>query len=123
MPFSRAIWVEISKSALKSNVDEIRSRAGEQELIAVVKANAYGHGLTGAAQALKESGVNQFAVASLGEGLELRESGIGGEGGSILILGYSQPSHAKEVVNSGLCQTVISRQGRACSNQDRHRYA
>lgn len=108
MPFSRAVWVEISKSALDANVRNIRSRAGNQELIAVVKANAYGHGLVGTSLALKESGVKEFAVASLGEGFELRDAGIGKKGTSVLILGYSQPSHAHEVVESGFCQTVIS---------------
>ena len=108
MPFSRAIWVEVSKSALASNVAEVRKRAGDQEIIAVVKANAYGHGLTGTSKALRETGVKEFAVASLGEGLELREAGIGGRGSRVLILGYSLPSHADEVVASGLCQTVIS---------------
>jgi len=108
MPFSRAIWAEISKSALGENVAQIRRHAGEQEIIAVVKANAYGHGLAGTAKALREIGIREFAVASLGEGLELRQAGIGTRGSKILVLGYSLPSHADEVVSSGLCQTVIS---------------
>lgn len=108
MPFSRAIWVEVSRSALAWNVWEVRRRAAGQEITAVIKANAYGHGLVGTAQALKDAGVTEFAVASLGEGLELRDAGIGGPGSRVLILGYSLPSHADEVVASGLCQTVIS---------------
>lgn len=108
MPYTRAAWVEVSKSALANNVTEILKRAAGQDLIAVVKANAYGHGASDAATALKEIGVRNFAVASLWEGLELRHAGIGGRGGRILILGYSQPSHADEVVASGFCQTVIS---------------
>ncbi len=108
MPFSRAIWVEVSKSALASNAAEVRKHAGDQGIIAVVKANAYGHGLVDATKALREAGLTDFSVASLGEGIELREAGIGGEGTRVLILGYSLPSHADEVVASGLCQTVIS---------------
>ena len=108
MPFSRAIWVEVSKGALAANVTEVRKRASGQHLIAVVKANAYGHGLIGTAKALREGGVSEFAVAGLGEGLELRQAGIGGRGGRVLVLGYSLPSHAEEVVQSGLVQTVIS---------------
>ncbi len=108
MPFSRPIWVEISKSALAHNVEQIRKKAGKQEIIAVVKANAYGHGFVGTSKALKETGIKEFAVASLGEGLELRQGGIGTRGSKILILGYSLPSHAEEVVSSGFVQTVIS---------------
>ncbi|HDS29424.1 MAG TPA: alanine racemase [Firmicutes bacterium] len=108
MPFSRAIWVEVGKSALTHNVAQVKKRARGQGLIAVVKANAYGHGLAGTALALRDAGVSQFAVASLGEGLELRDAGIGKPQSGILILGYSLPSHADEVVASGLCQTVIS---------------
>ncbi|MCX6646522.1 MAG: alanine racemase [bacterium] len=108
MPFSRAIWVEVSKSALANNISEIQKRAGDQEIIAVVKANAYGHGLVGTSKALKEIGIREFAVASVGEGLELRHSGIGQRSSKILVLGYSLPTHAEEVIRSGLCQTVIS---------------
>ena len=108
MPFSRGIWVEVSKSALANNVARVFQQGDGQELIAVVKANAYGHGLPGTAKALKDIGVKDFAVASLWEGLELRREGIGGRGGRVLILGYSLPSHAEEVVESGFCQTVIS---------------
>jgi len=108
MPFSRPIWVEVSRGAIASNVAEVARHAGDQEIIAVVKANAYGHGLAGTAKALRDAGVRMFAVASVGEGLELRDSGIGGRGSRILVLGYSLPTHADEVVASGLCQTVIS---------------
>ncbi|MCK4721410.1 alanine racemase [bacterium] len=108
MPFSRPIWVEISKGALAGNVTEIKNRAGNQDIIAVVKANAYGHGLVGTCKALREIGIREFAVASVGEGLELRHGGIGQRSSKILVLGYSLPTHAEEVVRSGLCQTVIS---------------
>ena len=108
MPFSRAIWAEVSKKAITHNVKRIRRRVGDQDIIAVVKANAYGHGLVDASKALKEAGITKFAVASVGEGLELRSAGIGGRGSKILVLGYSLPTHAEEVVKSGLCQTVIS---------------
>jgi alanine racemase len=108
MPFSRPIWVEISKGALAGNVTEIKNRAGNQDIIAVVKANAYGHGLVGTCKALREIGIREFAVASVGEGLELRRGGIGQRSSKILVLGYSLPTHAEEVVRSGLCQTVIS---------------
>jgi len=108
MPFSRAIWIEVSRRALKNNLAQIARHAGTQDIIAVVKANAYGHGLVGTVKALKEIGIKEFAVASLGEGLELRQGGIGARGSKILVLGYSLPSHAAEVVASGLVQTVIS---------------
>ncbi|MFH1676366.1 MAG: alanine racemase [bacterium] len=107
MPFSRAIWAEIDRNAIAHNVAEVSKKSGGQDIIAVVKANAYGHGLEGTAIALRDAGIREFAVASLGEGLELRKA-IGSRGGRILILGYSLPSHADEVIASGFCQTVIS---------------
>lgn len=64
-------WAEIDLSALRHNVAVLRSLAGGAEIIAVVKANAYGHGLAEVARAIAR-GVKLFAVANLREALELR---------------------------------------------------
>jgi alanine racemase len=71
MPLVRAI---IDTSALKSNLRQIRARAPGSHVMAVVKANAYGHGLVLTALALPEA--DAFAVARLDEGVALRDAGI-----------------------------------------------
>ena len=67
---SRLIRAVIDTHALRHNLSVIRKRAGNAKVIAVVKANAYGHGLTSTALALE--GADAFAVARLEEGLALR---------------------------------------------------
>jgi alanine racemase len=64
----------IDTSALKNNLRQIRSRAPGSRVMAVVKANAYGHGLVPTALALSEA--DAFAVARLDEALALREAGV-----------------------------------------------
>ncbi len=65
----------IDSSALKSNLRQIRAKAPGSRVMAVVKANAYGHGLVPTALALPET--DAFAVARLEEGIALRDAGIG----------------------------------------------
>lgn len=78
-------WLEISRGALKHNVASIRGLIGEErKLIAVVKANAYGHGLVEVAGVIEEA-VDYFAVATMDEALTLRRTGIKEP---ILVLAY-----------------------------------
>ena len=73
-------WVEVDLDALRHNVGAIRRRIGPSvRLMAVVKADAYGHGLTQVASTLMQCGVDAFAVANLSEALLLRQ--IGGTAG------------------------------------------
>jgi alanine racemase len=72
---SRLIRAAIDSEALRHNLSVVRARAGRARLIAVVKANAYGHGLVHVARAL--AAADAFAVARLEEALELRAAGIG----------------------------------------------
>ena len=68
--------VEISKNALTHNLDQLKAiLPPEFTLIAVIKANAYGHGMSGVAEAIKGK-VAYMAVSSIEEGLELRRNGI-----------------------------------------------
>jgi len=71
---SRLIRAIIDTQALRHNLNVIRARAGRARVIAVVKANAYGHGLVSAALAIQDAGA--FAVARLEEGMSLRAAGI-----------------------------------------------
>lgn len=68
-------WLEISLSRIIHNLHVIRSlMPREVPVIAVVKADAYGHGAIRVSRALSQAGVNSFAVACLDEALELREA-------------------------------------------------
>ena len=66
-------WAEIDRNALKHNVARVRERIGQAELLAIVKANAYGHGMTGVAETLA-SDAQLFGVANLEEAIKLRDS-------------------------------------------------
>lgn len=102
-------WIELDRSGLLHNLKEIQKIAGGGcALMPAVKANAYGHGAPQVSRILEEAGVTRFCVASVGEGIELREAGISGE---ILVLGYTHPSCFPELREYRLTQTVVDRSG------------
>jgi len=70
----RPVWAEISRSKLLHNFHLLRSLAGSAELLAVVKANAYGHGVVACSQALAEGGVKWLGVTDVSEGVTVREA-------------------------------------------------
>ena len=78
-------WAEINLDVLKENIYQIQKLVGEKEIIAIVKANAYGHGDTHCAAALNKCGIKHFAVSNLWEAQGLSAAGITGD---ILIFGY-----------------------------------
>lgn len=101
---SRA-WLEINLNNLSHNVEVLNKILPEKcELMAVVKAKAYGHGAYEVATHINRLGVKAFAVATIDEGIELRRYGIIGE---ILILGYTAPTRAKELHKYDLTQILI----------------
>lgn len=70
-------WAEISKSSLINNLNEIRQTIGEDvQLMLVVKANAYGHGIDIVSKVAEKNGVNWLGVATIKEALEIRDSGV-----------------------------------------------
>src|SRR3990167_491026 len=71
---SRPTYMTIDLAALKANLERVHELAPGRKVIAMVKANAYGHGITRVAQALPK--VESLGVASLEEGVMLREAGI-----------------------------------------------
>lgn len=92
----RPTWAEISLSRLRRNFVRIRSLAGARKIMAVIKADAYGHGAVPVAVCLAGCGVDWFGVATVEEALELRAAGIHQP---ILLLGglyMSDPSHLIE---------------------------
>ncbi len=69
-------WAEVDLGAIRHNVRTLKRRAGGARLMAVVKANAYGHGAVPVARAALEAGADSLAVASAIEGAELRRAGL-----------------------------------------------
>lgn len=98
-------WIELNMSNLENNINEFKSIIPKTtEIMAVVKANAYGHGAIPISKFLNSIGITNFAVATLQEGIELRKSGITG---NILILGYTDISEIEYVIKYNLIQTII----------------
>ena len=101
----RTTWLEISRGALTHNLHLLRGRlAPATQLMAVVKANAYGHGAAGTARTLQQAGADRFAVATLSEAVELRQAGIESP---ILVLGYTPPWHAAQALAHTITLTVF----------------
>ena len=99
-------WIEVNTENLCHNVETLKKAMQPGcELMAVVKAQAYGHGAVLTASYLNQMGVSAFAVATVEEGIALREAGIRGE---ILILGYTDVRRAEELKEYDLMQTLIS---------------
>lgn len=73
----RWAWVEIDQQALRYNVRQFKNKlARGVRMMCVVKADAYGHGAATCARIMSQAGADQFAVATVQEGVELRESGV-----------------------------------------------
>ena len=98
-------WLELSRSALHHNLAGVRGLVGPAQIMAVVKADAYGAGATGMAGALQDDGVTRFAVATVDEAVALREAGIHGD---ILCLTYFDPGDAEAIRHQDLTLTVFS---------------
>ena len=98
-------WLEISLHRLRENYRALMSKLPAGcACMAVVKADAYGHGAVKVAETLEDEGCTHFAVATLEEGITLRVAGIRGE---ILILGYTMPRDAFLLKRYHLLQTVV----------------
>ena len=109
-------WREVDLEALSHNARVLQAAlAPGCRLMAVVKADAYGHGAAAVARRLEAEGVRAFAVACLEEGIALRRAGIGGQ---LLILGYTPPEEVPQLCQWGLTQTVVDElHGRALDAQ------
>jgi len=99
-------WIEIDLSQIRANLAVYRKALKKDaEIMAVIKADAYGHGDVQVARILRESGVRLFAVSNIDEAVGLRNAGIEGE---ILILGYSSPIYARILQEYDLTQSILS---------------
>lgn len=98
----RPAWAAINLAALRHNLNEVRKQAGQARVLAILKANAYGHGLVRIAQAL--DGADAFGVARIDEALALRKAGIVKP--IVLLEGFFNASELPVLAASGL-QPVI----------------
>ncbi len=99
-------WAEIDLDAIAHNVREIKKLTGKRvELMGAVKADAYGHGVLEVVRTLLDNGVTQLAVSMLDEAIQIRKMGIGVP---ILILGFTDPARADEIILNDVTQTVFS---------------
>ncbi|MDD3852586.1 MAG: alanine racemase [Syntrophomonadaceae bacterium] len=105
MDNTRPTWAEINLAAVKHNLNQIRSSVGATRIMAVVKANAYGHGIVEISQLCQQEKVDFFGVATIEEALLLRESGITVP---ILVLGSVPVNSIRLLVASDIRATVFS---------------
>jgi alanine racemase len=102
----RPAWVEVNLRAIEHNTRRLIEIVGRDvELMAVVKANAYGHGAVEASRAALRGGATWLGVYSVGEGIELRRAGIDAR---ILVLGPTPPRWARAGVEHDLALTIFS---------------
>jgi alanine racemase len=95
-------WAEIDRRALLHNLSVVRERIGSADVLAVVKANAYGHGLVGVSEAVA-SAVQLFGVANLEEALALRTAGLPHP---VIILGPALPAERSTIVEREFIPTI-----------------
>ena len=99
-------WTEISLDTIKNNYLVYKSQlpAGQQ-IMAVVKADAYGHGDIKVATLLAANGCKDFAVSNIEEAIKLRKAGIEGQ---ILILGYTPITETENLIKYDITQALVS---------------
>jgi alanine racemase len=102
-------WVEIDKKAVKHNFQVFRSFVPlKTKIMAIVKSNAYGHGLWDFSALAEASGADWFGVDSIVEGLTLRKMGIKKP---ILVLGYTLPERFADAKDNDISLTISSADG------------
>src|SRR5580692_7445045 len=102
---TRPNWAEVSLSALRHNFRVVQNHVGQSVTIcAVVKCNAYGHGVEECAPALQQAGATWFGVTSTDEGILLRECGITGR---ILVMCGLYPGEEEEALRNSLTPAVF----------------
>lgn len=118
MEFERRCWAEIDLDILKKNYNTIAKLANGTPVMAVVKADAYGHGDKETAVALDRAGAAAFAVSNIQEAVLLRMAGILKP---ILILGYTPAVHAKELAKYHITQAVFSTEYAAALSEEAYK--
>lgn len=98
-------WANIDLDAVQHNFQTIRQAVSPDcRILAVIKANAYGHGIEGVAKALSEAGAGWFAVSNLEEAIQLRQHGLKQR---ILILSHTPPAEVEQLVQYNVTTAVV----------------
>ena len=105
MNAQRWAWAEIDLGALRHNVATLAAHIGPQQLWAVVKADAYGHGAIESARVALQSGAQGLCVALVSEGIALRQSGINAP---ILIMSEQPAEQHRDIISYGLIATLYN---------------
>ena len=104
--FPTRSWAEIDLNILASNTQEIRRiTSPDAEVMAIVKADAYGHGAIQTAKTFLGNGATRLGVSMLDEAIELRRNGIDAP---ILLLGHTDPRRVGEIISYDITQTVYT---------------
>jgi alanine racemase len=102
------LWAEVDLRAVAGNMRELRRiTSGSSRIMAVVKANGYGHGSVEVARCALDNGAEALGVARIHEAVLLRKEGIDAP---ILILGYTPSYFYKDILEYGITQTIFSLQ-------------
>ncbi len=99
-----SIWLEINLGAIKRNIQRVNKLTG-RPVMAVVKANAYGHGLFDVAKAAEKAGVARLCVARLEEAIALRNAGVEAP---ILVLGFTSPLDVPKAIERSISVALFN---------------
>ena len=105
MNSQRWAWAQIDRGALRHNVATLAAHLAPQQLWAVVKADAYGHGAVECARVALQSGAHGLCVALVQEGIELRQAGINAP---ILIMSEQPEEQFRDIISYGLIATLYN---------------
>jgi alanine racemase len=105
MNSQRWAWAQIDLGALRHNVATLAAHLAPQQLWAVVKADAYGHGAVECARVALQSGAHGLCVALVQEGIELRQAGINAP---ILIMSEQPEEQFRDIIQYGLIATLYN---------------
>lgn len=105
MEAMRPVWAEINLDNLEHNIREIKKISRNSEIIAVIKADAYGHSAIDVANFLNKEGIDRLAVAVITEAIELRQGGINSR---ILAMGYVPIEYSDEIIDKNIEVTVYN---------------
>ena len=114
LPAGATSWLEIDQDAIRHNTRRLRSMVDPRaRLMAVIKADAYGHGALATARSVLAAGADSLGVASLAEALELRAAGIQAP---LLLLGYVPPQAVPQAIRHYLALTLFdAARAQACA--------
>ena len=102
----KRVYAKIDLDAIKYNISKVQESVGpDVKVMAVIKADGYGHGAVPIAKALGKIGISYFGVAFMEEGMMLRKAGVKEP---ILILGYSDESQYEDILKYDLTPTVFT---------------